>query len=142
MSTAILYYSFKNATKRYCERLAAETGADVFEVKERRDRNAATAFALGCMQAAAGKASEIIAPDVDLGGYDKIVVAGPIWAGHPAPAVNAVIDLLPEGKTVTLVVVSAGGKYDPKRAAEAIRARGCTLKEVRSISRKQATEAS
>jgi flavodoxin len=138
MSTAILYYSLGGTTKKYSGKLAAETGADAFEVKERTRRNMLTAFIPGCMQAAGGKASKIVDPGVDLGKYDEIIIAGPIWAGNPAPAVNAIIALLPPGKTVTLVTICGSGSYDPKRAAETVEARGCTLKETRSLTAKEA----
>jgi flavodoxin len=140
MATAILYYSMGGSTKHYGEKLAAETGADLFEVKERHARNIITAFIPGCIQSGGGKASAIIAPDIDFDKYDDIVVAGPIWAGNPAPAVNAIIGLLPQGKSVTLVAVSGGGAGKLDRASEAIKARGCTLAEARTVSKKQAME--
>ncbi|MDR3225318.1 MAG: hypothetical protein LBT52_03350 [Clostridiales Family XIII bacterium] len=139
MSTAVLFYSLGGTTRTYCEKLAAEQGADVFEVKERRPHNGFTAFLPGCIQSGSGSASEIIAPGADLNKYDEIVVAGPIWAGNPAPAVNAIIGLLPQGKSVTFILLSGSGKQPQGRAVEAIKAQGCTVKEVRGVSSKQVT---
>jgi len=129
MSTAILYYSLSGTTKAAAEKQAAETGADLFEIKEVKKRNGFTAFIPGCCLAMSGKGSAIVPPEADLAAYDEIVIMGPIWAGRPAPAVNSVIGLLPEGKTVSLICTAGGDKGDLSKAAALVTARGCTIKE-------------
>ena len=65
----------------------------------------------------------------DLSAYDKIVIAMPIWAGHPAPAINNIIDILPAGKEIELVMVSGSGSSAdsaPKTKA-LIEAKGCKI---------------
>ena len=129
MSTAIFYYSVSGMTKAFAEKQAAETGADVFEVCEVKKRNGFTAFIPGCCLAMSGKSSAIVPPDADLSAYDEIVIMGPIWAGHPAPAVNSIIGLLPAGKAVSLICTSGRGGYDLSKTAALITAKGCTVKE-------------
>jgi len=129
MSTAILYYSLTGTTKAAAEKQAEETGADIFEVCEVKKRNGFTAFIPGCCLAKSGKGSAINPPEADLAAYDEIVIMGPIWAGHPAPAVNSIIGLLPEGKTVSLVYTSGRGGYDLPKTVDLVTARGCTVKE-------------
>ena len=131
MATAIFYYSLGGKTKAYAEKLAAEAGAEVFEIREVKKRNGFTAFFPGVFQAGGFKRSAIVPPSADLAAYDEIVIMGPIWAGHPAPAVNSMIDLLPEGKAVSLVCTSGRGGYDLSKTAAFITARGCTVKETR-----------
>jgi len=129
MSTVILYYSRSGITKTFAEKQAAETGADLFEVCEVKKRNGFTAFIPGCCLAMGLKSSAIVPPEADLAAYDEIVIMGPIWAGKPAPAVNSIIDILPEGKSVSLICQSGRGGFDLSKTAELITAKGCTVKE-------------
>ena len=48
-------------------------------------------------------------PKADLAAYDSFVVMGPIWASHPAPPVNSILQALPKGARVELRMVSGGG---------------------------------
>ena len=128
MSTAILYYSLSGKTKSYAEKLGAETGASVFEIREVKKRNGFTAFFPGVFQAGGFKRPAIEPLEVDFQAFDEIIILGPIWAGHPAPAINSAIDLLPEGKTVSLICTSGRGGFDLSKTAEMISARGCTIK--------------
>ena len=134
MSKAILFYSLSGKTKAVAEKLAAETGAELFEIREVKKRNGFTAFFPGVFQAGGMKHTPIIPPEADLAGYDDIVLMAPIWAGHPAPALNSVTDLLPEGKAVSLVCTSGRGGYDLEKTAALVTAKGCTLKEARCLS--------
>ena len=140
ISKVILYYSLSGSTKSYAEKTAVETGADLYEICELKKRNGFTAFFPGVFQAVQGKRSAIIPPETDLAGYDEIVVMGPIWAGHTAPAVNSIIDLLPPGKSVSLVCLSSGGGYDLSKTAAFITAKGCTVKETRCLGKKDLIE--
>ena len=133
MATAIIYYSLSGKTRGFAEKTAAETGAELFEIREKKKRNGFTAFFPGVFQAGGLKCSEIIPPDTDLTAYDEIVIMGPIWAGHPAPAVNSAIGLLPEGKAVSLVCTSGRGGFDLSKTAALITAKGCAVKETRCL---------
>jgi len=129
MATAIFYYSLSGTTKAYAEKQAEETGADLFEVREVKKRNGFTAFIPGCCLSMSMKCSAIVPPEVDLAAYDEIVIMGPIWAGKPAPAVNSIIELLPSGKTVSLICQSGRGGIDLSKTAALITAKGCNVKE-------------
>jgi len=131
MSTAILYYSLSGNTKAYAEKIAAETGAELFEIREVKKRNGFAAFFPGVFHARGFKRSAILPFETDLAVFDEIVVMGPIWAGCPAPAVNSAIDQLPAGKAVSLVCTSGRGGFDLSKTAAFITARDCTVKETR-----------
>ena len=133
MATAILYYSLSGKTKAYAEKTAAETGAELIEIKEKRKRNLFTSFVPGCFQSVGLKCSEIIPPEADLTAYDELILMGPIWAGHPAPALNSIIAILPEGKTVSLVCTSGSGGFDLSKTKVLVTAKGCEVKEVRCL---------
>jgi flavodoxin len=136
MATAILYYSFTGRTKTLAEETAAESGAKLFEILEMKKRSSFAAFIPGCPQAMGLKRSAIEPVDIDFSAYDEIVVMGPIWAGHPAPAVNSAIDLLPGGKSVSLICTGGKGGDDLSKTAALITARGCTVKETRCVGAK------
>jgi len=133
MATVILYYSLSGKTKAYAEKMAADTGAELVEIRELKKRNGFTAFFPGVFQARGRKRSLIEAPAVDFEKFDEVVVMGPIWAGSPAPAVNSAIGLLPAGKSVTLICTSGRGGYDLAELASFVTARGCTVKETRCL---------
>jgi len=58
----------------------------------------------------------------------------PVWADNPPPAFNALLEQLPEGKSVSLRMISASGKSGCKERLEtAIKARGCTLESFENI---------
>ena len=133
MSTAIFYYSLSGKTKAYAEKTAKETGAELFEICEVKKRNGFTAFFPGVFQAGGMKRTTIATPEADFSAFDEILIMGPIWAGHPAPAVNSIIDLLPAGKSVSLICISGRGGYDLSKTAALITARDCNVKETRCL---------
>jgi hypothetical protein len=133
MANVILYYSLSGTTKVFAEKTAAETGADPIEICELKKRNPFTSFSPGVFQAGRLKRTAIKPLEADLAAYNEIVIMGPIWAGHPAPAVNSAIDLLPAGKTVSLVCTSMRGGYDLSKTTAFITARSCTVKEARCL---------
>ncbi|GHU88308.1 hypothetical protein FACS1894202_04140 [Clostridia bacterium] len=133
MKEIIVYYSHGGNTRDYTEKLASRSGAELCEVHEKSGRNALTAFCPGCLQAMGGKASKIEPLEVDLSAYDKIMLAAPVWAGHPAPAINAVAELLPPGKQVGVILNSASGEGNADKLSDLIRSRGCEVVGVLNI---------
>ena len=133
MTKLILFYSLSGKTKALAEKIAAEEGAEVLEIREVKKRNGFTAFIPGACLAMGYKRSAILPVEKDLTPFDEIVIMGPIWAGRPAPAVNSAIDLLPEGKTVSLICTSGSGGIDLSKTAALITDRGCSVKETRCL---------
>ena len=110
MKSAILYYSFGGATRAEAVKRAASSGADVFEVLEAKKRGIFSAFLSGCPQALGRKASVICPLSIDWSLYDSITLMAPVWAGHPAPAFNAALALVPKDKILNVVLCSGGGE--------------------------------
>ena len=128
MKTVIVYYSYSGKTKVFAEKKAHELDAKACQVMEKKARSKFNAYVLGSHAAMRQKQSDIIPLDVDLMDYDKIVIAGPIWAGLPAPAVNSIISLLPEGKDVELYFTSGSGKSKgQEKVKNLILERGCSF---------------
>ena len=138
MKTVILYYTFGGATKAEAERLSQELGARAYRVYEKRNRSFLGSFLPGCPHAMKRKASQIKPLGVDLGAFDRIVIGCPIWAAYPAPAFNAIVDLLPEGKDVELFFCSGGGEQQDEAGCIAlVEKRGCKVAACREIRTEQ-----
>ncbi len=110
MKPAILYYSFGGATRAEASKRADVSDADVFEILEAKKRGMFSAFLTGCPQALGRKASVIRPLTIDWSLYDSVTLMAPVWAGHPAPAFNAALLLIPKDKVLHVVLVSGGGE--------------------------------
>ena len=134
MKTLIIYYSYSGKTKKIAEELAAKEPDDILEVKDIKRPGKFKAYTAGCFAALRGKAWPIRPLDVDLSDYDRLILFAPVWAGNPAPAMGAVLKQLPEGKSITVKMVSASGKSECKDKLEAlIKAKGCTMESFEDI---------
>jgi flavodoxin len=135
MKTVILYYTYGGATGKEAGRLASQLGAEAVQVREAKKRGIFSAFLSGCPKAMHREAVPILPVETDLGQYDKIILGCPIWAGHPAPAFNAMAALLPPGKQVEVFLCSGSG--DSSKSAEGtkklIEDRGCTVVSYRDV---------
>ena len=105
MKTIILYYSHSGNTRAYANQMAAEKGADIEEIVEIKK----PIMPIGIQRAVTFKRTPIRPIKANLDDYDRITIMSPVWAGHPVSAIYSAIDLLPEGKQVELIMVSAGG---------------------------------
>ncbi len=119
MKIIVLYYSFTGHTSRIAKALAKELGADVAEVRECKKRGILGAFTAGAYAAIRMRGVPItVTPHVDCAAYDKAIIAMPVWAGMPAPAYHSVLDMLPSGMQLELLMVSGSG--DTSRTVEKI----------------------
>lgn len=128
MKTVIIYYSYSGKTRAFATKKAVEIDADIYEVTEKNPRSKFKAYLFGSFDAMKQKASEISPLTIDLESYEHIILAAPIWAGFPAPAMNSVIALLPSGKDVELYLTSGSGKSSGEEKVKAlIVERACTV---------------
>jgi len=125
MKTLVIYYSYSGHTKTIGEKIALDESADIAEIKDVKRPGKFKAYSSGCFAAMKGKAWEIMPIKVDLTMYDKIVLLSPIWAGSTPPAVNAFLNILPEGKTISVKLISGSGKSSCRERIEgAIKEKG------------------
>ena len=135
MKTIIVYFTFGGSTKKEAERLAAELGATLYRVREARNRSFFGSFLPGAYLAMHHKAVNIQPLDINLQNYDRIIIGCPVWAGNPAPAFNAIVELLPAGKEVELFFCSGGsGTQKSEKGTRAlIEKKGCTIVSYRDV---------
>ena len=134
MNHLIIYYSYSGNTKRIAEDLARKESSDVFEIKDIRPFGKLKAYTAGIIASIRGKVWRIKPPDIEITKYDKITMFAPVWADNPPPAFNAMLEYLPTGKSVLIIMVSASGKSNCKDRLESIiNSKGCTLESFEDI---------
>jgi len=134
MKTAVIYYSYSGHTKKIAEELAAKESADIAEIKDVKRPGKLKAYVSGCFAAMRGKAWPVKPLDTDLSEYDRLILLAPIWAGNPPPAFNAMLEQLPNGKTVAVKMISGSGKSSCKdRLEDIIKAKDCLLESFEDI---------
>jgi hypothetical protein len=81
------------------------------------------------------KETVLIPYNCDFSAYEKIIIAMPIWAGHPAPAFNNIVKALPNGKEVELIMTSGSGKSDgtTEKTKKLVTDRGCKVSKYLDI---------
>jgi len=129
MKTIILYYSFTGKTKALATQKASELNADIEEITEVKKPSMFGAFVSGAFKAIRRKKTKINPIKADLAGHDQIIIMAPVWASNPAPAFNNIIEQIPSGKKIELVMISGGGgtKNSKKGTIELLTARGCEV---------------
>jgi flavodoxin len=129
MVTLVIYYSRSGKTKKAATERAETECADLLEVKKKKPYSIFTAVLSGAPTAMKQETVEIEDLECDFSGYDKIILAAPIWGGFPAPPMNNVIKMLPAGKDVELLLISAGGDSSKSAAKikEFVTKQGCKV---------------
>ena len=135
MKPVILYYSLGGATRAEAKKRAESSGADVFEVLEAKKRGIFSAFIPGCPQALNRKSSAIQPLSIDWTNYDDVTLMAPVWAGHPAPAFNSALELVPKDKVLHIVLCSGGGETPKSKDAtiNLLRQRGYALSSYEDV---------
>ena len=138
MKTLVIYYSYSGITRAAAQEVAVQENADIVEIKDAKRPNVMKALTVGCFAAMRCKPWPVEPLDADWGAYDRFILMAPVWAGHPAPAFNAVFPMLPEGKAVSIQLLSDSGKSACRAKLEAaVAARGCTLEDFTDIKTKK-----
>ena len=129
MKTIILYYTFSGKTKKLAEEKAGELNADIEEVCDIKKPSMLGAFFTGAPKAIGRKTTKIKPVKADLSIYEKIIIMAPVWASHPAPAFNNIVELIPEGKKIEIIMVSGGGgtKKTGQKTKDLFAKRGCEV---------------
>ena len=137
MNTLVLFYSYKGHTKLEAEKIAKENNYEIIEIIEAKKRGIINAFFNGCPAALKQKGSQIVKPEIDFISFEKFVLCAPVWAGFPAPAFNSMLELLPKGSNIEIVLCSGGGEspkgvLGAKAKAEALGMNVISIKEIKT----------
>jgi len=88
---------------------AGETGADIEEITEEKKVSLIGSFFIGAPSAIKRKTVKIKPIAANLNNYEQIIIMAPVWASHPAPAFNNIVEAIPSGKKIEIIMISAGG---------------------------------
>jgi len=129
MKTIILYYSYSGKTKALALKKAGDINADIEEIIEEKKLSFLGSFFIGAPSAIKRKTVKIKPITANLNNYEQIIIMAPVWASHPAPAFNNIVENLPSGKKIEIIMVSAGGgtKKTAEKTTKLIASRGCDL---------------
>ncbi len=130
MKVLIVYYSWTSNTKTVAEAVSAVTGGSLRPLREKHTRHKGSGFLGAAFGALTGARSALENPDYDTGEYETVFIGTPVWAMHPAPAINSFLrNTSLQNKSVYLFTTNASGK--PQRALDSlskkIRKKGGTL---------------
>lgn len=132
--TLVIFYSYTGTTRTLATETAHKRSAAICEIKDLKRPPALLAFTKGAFLSRRHKASKIDILGVDFSYYDKFVLFCPIWAGNPAPPMNAVFPQIPAGKEVELNFVSGGGRSNCKAyVIDLLKKQGCRITKYRDI---------
>ena len=108
MKILCIYHSETGNTHSVMEALSKSTGADLIRVRDLAGYGKATKYLLGAPRARKGDCAAIEPDEIDLSGYDLVMLGSPVWASRPTPAANAMIQALKNssGKKAVLVCTS------------------------------------
>lgn len=109
MQTLVIFYSYTGKAKKLAKETADKEQADIIELKYIRRPSVFGAYLMGSMAARQQKQAKLQPYNEDFSSYDKIIIVMPVWAQFPAPAFNNIIDKLPEGKKVEIIMTSGSG---------------------------------
>jgi len=129
MKTIILFYSWSGKTKTLAAEKAGEIGADIEEVTEVKKQSGFGAFFVGAPKAMKRRKTQIKPISANLENYDQIIVMAPVWAFNPAPAFNNIVEAIPSGKKIEIILISAssGTKKSAEGTKKLFTDRGCEV---------------
>jgi flavodoxin len=143
MRIVIIYHSDSGNTQAVAEYLARQTGADLIRVTSTFPYTSLSRAVTGVRRALSGTPDPIEHREIDVAGYDCVVVGSPVWAGHPTPVINGAIDRLRncQGKAavafVTCCLVSGGATGI---LSDRLKARGLQVKGSMAVHGSQITD--
>jgi flavodoxin len=92
MKTLVIYYTRTGNTKFIAETIAAELGADMEQVIDLKNRQGKLSLLSAGRDAMSGKETEIAQTKRTPTDYDLIIIAQPVWAGSPTPAIRTYVN--------------------------------------------------
>ncbi|HBQ64412.1 MAG TPA: hypothetical protein DD727_05740 [Clostridiales bacterium] len=105
----VAFYTQHGSTGAAARMLAQKLGSEIYEIQDPTRRKGLIGFMRSGFQAAFKKRVRIAPIPPDLAREaDEILLAAPLWASMPAPAINSFLDHAPlQGKTVHIITVQA-----------------------------------
>jgi flavodoxin len=113
MKKAVIFYSFEGNTKLMAETIAAAIGADLLELRPKKEIRSKgfMRYVWGGRAALMKIMPELLPFDKDVQGYDLIFIGTPVWAFTYAPPLRSFFAVHPlKDKKIAFFCCHGGGK--------------------------------
>lgn len=100
----VIYYSYSGITRGIAEGIRNASGCELIEIRTKTPYSSFTAYTTGVLRSRKMACDPIIPGEIDVSGYDLLILGTPVWAWKPAPAMNAAVRALRgcEGKMAVI----------------------------------------
>ena len=113
MKSLVVYYSRTNTTKKLAEDIASKTGADVEEIKPKKDYHGKLGYARGGKHAISEKIIDLEPLKFDPADYDLVYLGVPVWAGKSAtPMISYIKENEGKFNDVKFFVTAGGSGFE------------------------------
>ena len=90
----VIYYSYTGITRMIADGIRNASGCDIIEIKTKKPYTSFSAYTTGVLRSRK-MACDLIEPsEIDVSGYDFLIIGTPVWAWKPTPAINAAVKAL------------------------------------------------
>jgi flavodoxin len=90
----VIFYSYSGITRAVAEGIRNASGCDLIEVTTKEPYTAFSAYTTGVLHSRKGSCDPIEPAEIDVSGYDFLIIGTPVWAWKPSPAINAAVQAL------------------------------------------------
>jgi DNA-binding transcriptional ArsR family regulator len=100
----VIFYSYSGITRGVAEGIRNASGCELIEVRTKKPYSSFSAYTTGVLHSRKGACDPIEPGEIDVAGYDFLIIGTPVWAWKPAPAINAAVQALRgcEGKMAVI----------------------------------------
>jgi DNA-binding transcriptional ArsR family regulator/flavodoxin len=100
----VIFYSYSGVTRGVAEGIRNATGCDLIEVRTKTPYSSFTAYTKGVLRSRKLECDPIEPAEIDVSGYDFLIIGTPVWAWKPSPAINTAVRALKgcEGKMAVI----------------------------------------
>jgi DNA-binding transcriptional ArsR family regulator len=100
----VIFYSYSGITRSVAEGIRNACGCDLIEVRTKTPYTSFTAYTTGVLRSRKMACDPIDPEEIDVSGYDFLIIGTPVWAWKPSPAINAAVRALKgcEGKMAVI----------------------------------------
>ncbi|MFH0967429.1 MAG: NAD(P)H-dependent oxidoreductase [Methanobacteriota archaeon] len=112
MKIGVIYHSYSGVTRGIAQQIQQAVQGELIEVRPQSKYSSLTVVAKGCYRALRGVSDSVTPAEIDVSGYDLIVLASPVWAGRMTPVIHGAVDALSgcSGKKVFGIVTCKDSK--------------------------------
>jgi DNA-binding transcriptional ArsR family regulator len=102
----VIFYSYSGITRRVAEGIRNASGCDLIEVRTKKPYTMFSAVTAGVLRSRKMACDPIEPAEIDVSGYDFLIIGTPVWAGRATPAINAAVKALKgcEGKMAVIFI--------------------------------------